>query len=464
MIYFDMTSCLDYMGRNPLGIVRVEMKLVQYALSHMNPEQITFCYYDRTFHKISYLAFSDAQGVLSQIGRPVAQSGTAAVASGSSQSNPVQIKKDLRTFLKSIRDSLRMFFANSPAVLRILAKCESIYKLKNGSSQATPRDAMPNYSEDDMGIEWGKGDIFVTVGLIWDYLPLEKIYSEKKKRGFKVVGMIYDLIPYKVPEYCQGVPPSFFTAVANLIWCADAIATISKQTQKDVVEFIEKYHLPMPALMDVTYLGMDVGVLQEGYVPDQSEIDVSKLESGRFILQVGTMEPRKNHALTCMVWRVLAKENFPEMMPIVIVGAPAWGVSDILEMTRRDKRVTPKYLIHSNRVSDQTLLWLYRNCLMTVYPSFYEGWGLPISESLVHGRFCLTGDNGALKEASGGFAESISPYDTISWVNRLRECMRKPESVKEVNQKIAAEYHGRTWDDCGRDFFSFVEEVRGVKK
>ena len=68
MIYYDLTSSMTYIGRNPVGIVRVEMKLAEYILKHMSPEEITFCYFDLTYHRVSYLRFSDAQGVLEQIG------------------------------------------------------------------------------------------------------------------------------------------------------------------------------------------------------------------------------------------------------------------------------------------------------------------------------------------------------------------------------------------------------------
>ena len=81
MIYFDLTSCMTYIGRNPVGIVRVEMKLAQYALDHMTPEEITFCYFDLSFKRVGFLAFSDAQGVLNQIGRPLPPPPTAPPAS-----------------------------------------------------------------------------------------------------------------------------------------------------------------------------------------------------------------------------------------------------------------------------------------------------------------------------------------------------------------------------------------------
>ena len=468
MIYMDMTSCLDYIGRNPLGIVRVEMNYVQWALRNLTPEQITFCYYDRGLGKMGFLRFSDAQGVLDQIGRPTSQQPAAAAAPASNTQSDSP-KAAFRAFAKSMYLAFSGAFAGSPRVQRIFCRAKRAFKRLlgervDGMPPSVQTPAGTGEVRDSFVLDWKADDVFVTVGLIWDYLPLDKIYVWKKRLGFKVVGMIYDLVPYKVPEYCLGVPPAFFRSVVDLLWCADAIATISDQTRRDVEAFIEKYQLPRPKTIGVTYLGTDVGTMAEGYVPDAAELDVSRLKPGRFILQVGTIEPRKNHALTLTAWRMMAKEGFPELMPLVVVGAQAWGVGDVMEMARRDRALSPKYFVHSNRVSDQTLLWLYKNCFMTVYPSFYEGWGLPVSESLTHGKFCLAGDNGALVEAGAGYAGHLSPFDVVGWARRLKELMCNPSEVEKLNARIREEYRMRTWATGSEDFFKVVNVANGDRK
>lgn len=469
MIYFDVTSCIDYIGRNPLGIVRVEMKLAEHALRAFGPDRIRFCYYDRTLGKISYLTHPDAQYVLSQIGRPVSPPVQTTPPSSPPPPPPPPVRP-LKAVLKRIRNGLRTLSSGSPRALAtidilttwckamrhppVLRQAASVPPSASSATQADP-------SADPFVLDWTSDDVFVMVGLIWDYLPLDRIYAQKRKLGFKVVGLIYDLIPYEVPEYCQGVPPSFFRSIADLIWCADGILTISRQTASDVEEFIERYQLPRIPRMDVLYLGMDIGKLQDGYVPEPIEIDVSRLKPGRFVLQVGTIEARKNHALSLLAWRIMARKGLPELMPLVVVGAQGWGVTDALDMAGRDRYLTPKYLVRSNRVSDQTLLWLYRNCFMTIYPSWYEGWGLPVSESLVHGKFCLSGDNGALLEAGSGYTETLPPTDVMAWVRRLEELMAHPDEVEKRNARIVREYRGRTWEACATDFFGFVAKVQG---
>ena len=72
-------------------------------------------------------------------------------------------------------------------------------------------------------------------------------------------------------------------------------------------------------------------------------------------------------------------------------------------------------------VSDAALAWLYRECAFTLYPSFYEGWGLPVSESLAHGKFCIASTAPALVEAGQGLTKHIDPLDFVAWKSAIVE-------------------------------------------
>jgi glycosyltransferase involved in cell wall biosynthesis len=96
-------------------------------------------------------------------------------------------------------------------------------------------------------------------------------------------------------------------------------------------------------------------------------------------------------------------------------------------------------------VSDAVLSWLYRNCAWTLYPSFSEGWGLPVSESLAHGKFCVASSASALKEAGQGLIRHIDPLDFAAWRDTVIELVRSPELVSEFERRIKARYRGVTW-------------------
>lgn len=443
MIYFDLTSSMTYIGRNPVGIVRVEMKLAQYALDHLSPEEITFCYFDLTLKKVSYLAFSDAQGVLNQIGHALPPPA------------PMQENAVPQPAKESTRELLRLYRGKTVVALKRIY--HSLFPSRPVPPQPTPQPIMPpERLVEPLDVSWNEKDTFVTVGLIWDIWPTDRLYAAKKLRKFQVVGMIYDLVPYQVPEFCRGVPATFFQTVVDLLWCSEKIISISQCSCNDLKKFIAEYDLPSPSIQP-NILGMNVASLPEGYVPPASELDTSRLKPGRFILQVGTMEPRKNHQLIYNAYRYLIQNgNRDKLLPWVIVGAQAWGLNDLMESIKLNPALYPKLVVFSNHVSDETLAWLYHNCAFTVYPSYYEGWGLPVSESLAFGKFCLTGTNDALREAAAGFAESLDPFDTIAWANRLLELMTQPDWVQQKNAEIRQNYHIRTWLESGRDFFKTI--------
>lgn len=444
MIYYDLTSSMTYIGRNPVGIVRVEMKLAEYILKHMSPEEITFCYFDLTYHRVSYLRFSDAQGVLEQIGSTMCA--TTMESSQNDQVPPQQNGLSRRemfwVYVRKAKEAIKqlLVWQNPHPSEPALKKCSS-------ESLLEPLD-----------VPWNENDIFVTVGLIWDIWPVNRLYLSRKLKHFKVVGSIQDMIPYFAPEFCRGVPPSFFQAVVDLIWSSSLIIAPSLRSLEDIQCFARESHIPCSRIC-VNVHGSDVIHLSEDYIPPREEIDVSKLVPGHFIFQVGTMEPRKNHQVIYNAYRILVNEGF-QPMTWVFVGAQAWGCADLLESIKLNPALYPKYIMMSNRVSDQTLAWLYKNCAFTVYPSFYEGWGLPVSESLAFGKFCLTGTNSALVEAGSGMTEQINPFDALTWAKILQYYMQDPEHLKQKEERIQAQYKIRSWTQSSEEFFAHIKKLQ----
>jgi hypothetical protein len=105
------------------------------------------------------------------------------------------------------------------------------------------------------------------------------------------------------------------------------------------------------------------------------------------VLCVGTIESRKNHLALFQAWKLLLEEGF-EPPPLIWVGRPGWRVEDLLAQLAATRSLDGRIrLLHG--VSDPELVALYRGALFSVFPSFTEGWGLPVGESLALGTPCL---------------------------------------------------------------------------
>ena len=98
---------------------------------------------------------------------------------------------------------------------------------------------------------------------------------------------------------------------------------------------------------------------------------------------------------------------------------PGWGVDGLLSDLRLDFRIKP-YVKILNHVSDGDLALLYQYAEFTVFPSLYEGWGLPIAESLAFGKFCLASNAASIPEVGGALVEYLDPWDLPAWAERLK--------------------------------------------
>jgi glycosyltransferase involved in cell wall biosynthesis len=133
---------------------------------------------------------------------------------------------------------------------------------------------------------------------------------------------------------------------------------------------------------------------------DEATRDQGAGSSRNMIICVATFEPRKNHLTLLRAAEKLWREHFDFELQLIGRSTGYYGPNVMRELKKLQKRGRPiRWLRH---VSDETLFREYRQCRFTVYPSLMEGFGLPIIESLGHGKPCVCGGNGALGEVSRG--------------------------------------------------------------
>jgi glycosyltransferase involved in cell wall biosynthesis len=129
------------------------------------------------------------------------------------------------------------------------------------------------------------------------------------------------------------------------------------------------------------------------------------------VLFVSTIEIRKNHRLLVRVWRRLIARHGTEAVPaLIFAGQIGWMVDDLLADLAESGHLGGK-IEHRPGLSDEELDEAYRSCLFTVFPSFCEGWGLPIAESLAHGKFCVASNRTSIPEVGGDLIDYFDPSD-----------------------------------------------------
>lgn len=153
--------------------------------------------------------------------------------------------------------------------------------------------------------------------------------------------------------------------------------------------------------------------------------------AGEYWLSVGTLEPRKNQRRLAQAYaRYLEQGGKP--MPLVLAGGKGWLMDDF---ERELGRIgVAGRVILTGYVSDDELVWLYRNCFANLYPSLYEGFGLPVLEGMQFGAATLVSSSSSLPEVAGDAALTIAPQDVEGWSAAMLRVARDPMERKRLQE------------------------------
>lgn len=319
-------------------------------------------------------------------------------------------------------------------------------------------DARRDFVSPAVGKLFRPGDVLLSVGLDWDHAFPAVLDRLRRQRGVRIVTCCYDLIPVLYPQYCAEDMVGLFTRhFLNLARGSDLVLCISRQSERDFLGFVARHGMPAPATC-VFPLGDNVPDGGSGAVSPQ----VRALCEEPFILFVSTIERRKNHEVLYRAYHLLCAEGRGAGLPkLVFVGMPGWGVQDFLKDVELDP-LTRDLVVVLNRVTDAELAVLYRHARFCVFPSFYEGWGLPVGEALAMGKAVLSSDRGSLVEAGGQFARYVDPWNPRAWAEAIHDLATDPDSLSRLENEVRAGYEPRRWDDAALAVKAAIEALPPV--
>lgn len=288
------------------------------------------------------------------------------------------------------------------------------------------------------------GDILLSVGLDWEY-PYVQNFFELKKKGVIIVTCSYDLIPILFPHYClKYVVEKFASYIIDMAEASSLIFCISQQTERDLRRFI--FETGAKEINTMVFRLGDRVPTSEGTVGSE----VCNLLSSPFILFVSTIEQRKNHEVLVRAYQVLCRRGYTDRLPkLLFVGMSGWGVDGLLREIEEDASLR-SLILQLNHVSDAELRLLYEKALFCVYPSWYEGWGLPVAEALALGKAVLSSDRGPLPEIGGDLVEYIDPGDPEAWADAIWELSSNDAERKIREERVKMNYKVHSWADTAK--------------
>ena len=291
------------------------------------------------------------------------------------------------------------------------------------------------------------GDTIFTMGAPWaldDHN--ETIRCAKLFYGAHYLQVFYDLIPISAPEVVAApLIPHFARAMAAMSVYADHIYAISRYSQDDLTGTLARLGRTAPGT-SVIPMGGTITDAEAGHAAEAGTLESLGVE-GPFVLCVGTLEPRKNHALLFQVWRRLVAKHGADKVPkLVLVGRVGWYMEDFIRQLKVTGYVE-KTVVHLQGITNAELSELYDLCLFTAFPSFSEGWGLPITESLARRKVCVCSNVTSMPEAGGDHALYIDPYDTSAACDLIERLIYDGESLGSEEARLAS-FHPPTWAEA----------------
>jgi glycosyltransferase involved in cell wall biosynthesis len=266
------------------------------------------------------------------------------------------------------------------------------------------------------------------------------------------VVTIYDLVLEKFPEtmYWKNWL-SLKTLMRISARKASKIIAISENTKKDIIDYFgideEKIR--------VIYLGVDS---QFSPQPDPNEADALEkynLTDG-YILSVGTLEPRKNFHRLINAYKMVASSG-QKTPKLVIIGGHGWGNEELGKVVREsglDERV-----ILAGYVPDEDIPVLYRNASVFVYPSLYEGFGLPPLEAMACGTPVITSNLSSIPEVVGDAAILIDPYNTAEIAQAIASVLKNEGLRDSLRTSGLVRSKLFNWEKTARETHSLYLEV-----
>lgn len=297
------------------------------------------------------------------------------------------------------------------------------------------------------------GDMLLVTGAPWVYGEyFRAVEAAKRDHGVFYVQISYDLIPVMLPESASFTNIAVFNrSTAGTLDLADHILAISRHSEHDLLFSCARLGIVCPPL-SVIPLGATLDYYQDTPWPSMPSDDGTpspRALYGEYVLCVGTIEPRKNHPYLYAIWkRMLAqrgREDDRRPLPkLVCVGRMGWHMEDF----QRHLQVTSNlggHFVHLAGIGDDALKRLYRDCLFTVFPSFYEGWGLPVAESLLFGKLCVSSGTTSMPEVGGDFALYVDPYSIEEGYQTITSLLEDRSRLAALEQNLRHAYQPITW-------------------
>lgn len=237
------------------------------------------------------------------------------------------------------------------------------------------------------------------------------------------VYVVHDLIPLTNPEYCRaGERERHIARLEALLRTGAGIVTNSQATLDELQDFARGRGLPLPPAV--------AAPLAPATLPDAAGTTPPLAEP--YFVMVGTIEPRKNHLLLLHLWRDLARRLGQAAPRLVVIGQRGWECENVVDMLERCEALRG-VVIERPGCSDAELARHLRHARALLFPSFAEGYGMPLVEALMVGTPVIASPLPAFREVAGDIPDYLDALDGPGWAEAVLD-YAAPGSARRAAQ------------------------------
>ena len=378
---------------------------------------------------------------------------------------PVRVRKPLTRFAKLQLQALGAFgdlTVNTASLLpgaarrtiRLARRMMDRPPAGDPAGLAAEAPAMPSLiAQSDECLHFSRdsraGDILFTVGAGWfhpDYPGL--VRRACADHGLRYALLVYDIIPLRRPEWCdRPLVPAFRRWFEGLLPLCHIVLSISDASAREVLAYAAERKITLPGGIRTIPIGTGFAKSSAAQTEIATRAGTTRLPApGSYALFVSTIEARKNHTLLFRVWRHMLEQMPRDSVPtLVFAGRIGWLVADLMQQIENAEHLGGK-LVVVEHPTDAELEALYRGCQFTLFPSLYEGWGLPVSESLAFGKPCIISGTTSLPEAGGALARYFDPEDVGDALRVIRATIEDPAGLAEWQARVVREFRPVQWE------------------
>jgi alpha-1,2-rhamnosyltransferase len=319
---------------------------------------------------------------------------------------------------------------------------------------------------------FSQSDSYLIIDANWD-LPgsYYKLLKKVKGEGSRIILISYDLIPLKFPEYCSSSfsnsLKSFYAQYSKIM---DGVFCISHTAKHDYLDFLKSLDISnkeTPKLITSFELGSDAfycasknekktRTLRSTESHNSEETDtINKIKNKLYFLTVGSLVPHKNIISILHAFELFSKDN--QDYNLFFVGNRGRH-AQTNNAINNNPLLGNRIFVFEN-VDDTQLSIFYDNCYCLIQASFYEGYGLPVVESLNRTKPVVCSTGGALPEVGKEFCMYFNPYDPMDLYDKLHLATSSTYIYESLIERIKNDYQPVSWKQSADQLLSHIMDL-----